>query len=725
MKLRNIFRVRPLLTRAPQMGTGAWFATLRVAVGLCAASALTGCIVEEEQSYDPLNNPGSHAWTTSEKVACNSDADCAQGEACEDQVCQMRRCADAYNSAPPLGSNRYFGVDGEVAVISDAAYIDGYETSGGTKYLDSWDLSKSGKVVDVAGGNLTGKRPRQIAAAIDFSQSLKIRDGKSTFDLPIGIVPKAIATGDVDADGVDEIVAYAADGTIALCRADKKSCQNFKISGKGLDVAVADVDGDGYEEPIFLTDDPKQSTLVIWNLDAKKTGQKETRAWTLSFRAQSMAAAVVHKGVPAEVALLEDGGWLGLKSDRLHLFSAMQENITSTTDVTTKAIDLGAGDRGSDGVAEIAVLRDDKSFELWGGNGMTGLAQIGTYPLSVGTTAARVSILDWDGDSASGRLTEGPVLVAGNAVPLAALMFPPFHAGAVDKPAVIAVGANDSTSTGSSHTVKLSVGLAVSFSAEVPAFKAEVGAHLDKEFSVTKTLTKTQMIGEDFWIESNPQIYGSDYGAVVMSCGCYHRYHYVTDDPAKHVGGSGQGVDIYIPVGGQTQLWSSKRYNAMAKAVKTLPVIPVGARVGDAKSYPTKIQAIDGQIIKQDDMVFPNPPTYQVSDVGDVGFTLETGKTETNETAQSTTIGVSGALELFGVGVESTIDIGVEQGYSIEVGHATSFGGKIPPIFDDPETPEDEFAVYHYGFTPFVYRQHYATKTGADAGYYVLYYAVK
>ncbi len=706
------------------MGTGASFGILRVAVGLCAASALTGCIVDDQQSYDPQNNPGSHAWATSEKVACQSDSDCAQGEACESQVCQMRRCADAYTSQPPLGLNRYFGVDGEVAVISDAAFVDGYEIANGSKYLASWDLSKAGKVVDVAGGNLTGKRPRQIAVALDLSQSLKIRDGQSIYDLPIGIVPKAIATGDVDADGVDEIVAFAADGTIALCRADKKTCQNFKINGVGLDVAVADVDGDGYDEAIFLTDEGKQSGLAVWNIDAKKTGQKDTVAWTINAKAGAIAAGDVRGNGKAEVAVFEDGGWWGWSSDKVHLFSAISGQFVSSTAVNGHSIDVAVGDRNSDGVAEVAVLRDDKNYELWSANS-GGMAQIGTYPITVGKTASRINILDWDGDSASGRMTEGPVLVAGNAVPLAAAVFPPFLGAFVDTPGVIALGASSSMTTGASHSVKLSVGLAVSFSAEVPLFKAEVGAHLDKELTLTHTLEKSQLISEDFWIESHPEVYGTDYGAVVMSCGCYHKYHYVTDDPANHIGGSGQGVDIYIPVGGQTQLWSTKRYNAMAKAVKTLPVIPVGVRVGDVKSYPTKVQTLEGKVVPQDDMVFPNTPTYQVSDVGQVGFTLETGKSETNEKAESTTVGVSGSLEAFGVGIESTIDLGVEQGYSVTVGNATDFGGKVPALIDNPETPEDEFAVYHYGFTPFVYRQHYTTKNGADAGYYVLYYAVK
>ncbi len=688
-----------------------------------AALASTGCTVIEDAHYDPQNNPGSHAWTTSENVVCQSDADCSNGEACDGGVCQMRRCAESYASKPPMGVNHYFGTDGELAVISDGTFVDGYEADGTGKYLDSWSMS--GKIVDVAGGNLTGKRPQQIALALEFNDSLKIRDGGTTFDLPIGMWPRAIAAGDVDADGLDEVVAFADDGSIAVCDVDQKKCTSAKLPGsKAIDLAVADVDGDGFAEPVFVTDDGNgKSGIVVWNLDHKTTGQQESLAWSINVKVKAMSAGDVRGKGTAEVALLEDRGWWGFANDRVHLFSPASGKIVSSSDVNGHTIDVAVGDRNSDDIDEIAFLRDDHKFELMSAKD-GGLTSIGSYPITVGKAAQRLSIVDWNGDSASGRLTEGPVLVAGEAVPIAALTFPPFVANVAQGPAVIAVGATDSTSTGNSHTVTLSVGMAVSFGAEVPAFKAEVGAHLNKDWSYTHTVTKTESIGQDFWIESNPALYGADYGAVILSCGCYHRYHYVTEDPAKRIGGSGQGVDIYVPVGGQTQLWSSKRYNAMAKAVGTLPVIPVNVRIGDMKSYPGKLETLDGQVLPQKDMVFPKPPLVQVSDVGEVGFSLITGKSETNESAETTTIGVSGSIEAFGVGVESTIDVGVAQGYSIDVSHEADFGGKIPAIPDNPSTPEDEFAINHYGFTPFVYRQHYTAKNGKDAGYYVLYYAV-
>jgi hypothetical protein len=702
----------------------AWVARLGT-IALAAAS--TGCVVVDElERYDPQNNPGNKSWSTSEKVDCTSDKDCATGESCQNNVCQMRRCAEAYESKPPLGINRYFGTDGELAIISDNTFIDGFESDGTGKYLNSWEMPASGnKIVDITGGNLTGKRPHQIAVALEFTDKVKIKDGNGTFDLQLPMWPKAIAAGDTDADGLDELVAVSQDGAVAVCRVDKKSCSSSKFSGiKVVDVAVADVDADGFAEPVFLTDDGKNSGMVVWNLDAKKTGQKETLAWTVNLKIRAMAAGQVRANGPAEMALLEDRGWWGFANDRVHLFSPATEKITSSVDVNGHTIDVAVGDRNSDDVAEIAFLRDDHKYELMSAkDGM--LTKIGEYAITVGKVAQRISMVDWNGDSASGRLSEGPVLVPGNAIPIAALVFPPFPSHVAANGASVSLGSTESTSTSNSKTVSLSVGLAVSFEAELPLFKAGVGAHINKDFSKTHTITKTQSVGQSFEIDANPSLFGTDYGAVVMSCGCYHRYRYVTEDPANRIGGSGKGVDIYVPVGGQTQLWSTKRYNAMAKAVKTLPVIDIPARIGDVKSYPRKIQTLSGEPVPTADMLFPKPPTFQVSDVGTIGFSLSAGKSETNETAETTTLGVSGSLEAFGVGVEATIDVGVTQGYSIEVGNETEFGGTIPAIHDDPNTPEDEFAINHYGFTPFVYRQHYKGKNGKDAAFYVLYHAMK
>ena len=209
-----------------------------------------------------------------------------------------------------------------------------------------------------------------------------------------------------------------------------------------------------------------------------------------------------------------------------------------------------------------------------------------------------------------------------------------------------------------------------------------------------------------------------------MGCGCYHRYKYETDDPAGKLDGSGKVADILVPVGGQHQLWSSRRYNALAEATGSLPVIDVPVTVGDPGSYPESPQTLAGEPIAEEDMVFPESPSFQVSDVGFVGFFLMANEYETNSIAETTTVGMSAGLGAFGAEVDVEASIGVTQGYSIRVGKEAYFGGKVPPVPDNPDTPEDEYAIHRYSFSPHVYREHWTNAAGEDSGFYVIGYSV-
>ena len=697
-------------------------------LALALPLALAGCTAPADDGIDDDGKtPGTAPLNHDQDVTCTTTDDCGDGETCEDGICQMARCLDNYESQPPMGVNRYFGTDGELTVISDNTWVDAFEGSNG-EYINSWDLSAAGgQVVDVAGGNLTGLRPHSVAVAVEFSDVVHINGPGGITQLNIGIWPQALAAGDVDADGIDELVAFASDGTIAVCHVDVGTCSGASIDGaSGKDVAVADVDGDGFAEPIFLIDNQGSSELIIWNTDAELTEQEPTYGWGFNFPVVAMSAGKLSADAPtADVLLLEDGGWWGWSSDRLYTFRPTAEDFIAQTDLSGHTLDIAIGDRNSDDKGEIAVLHDDKTIEMLSFDGAS-FATIMTTTVTVASSAQRISFVDWDGDSASGRLVDGPELIAGKAVPIAAMMFPPYPAGAAvgALSANITLGDVESTDETMSDTVSLGVGMGLSFGAEALGFKAKVGGYLNQDFSVTQSVTKSFQVGARYWILAQPDLHGTAYAPVIMSCGCYHRYRYETEDPAGLIGGSGQVVDIFQPVGGQAQLWSSLRYNALAETVGTLPKIEVPIRVGDHKSYPNTVVDLQGQPIAQDDMLFPEIPSYQISDVGFVSFWLVAGETQTNEVATTTTMGVESSFGAAGVSLNTDVSIGVGQGYSVSVGKSTLFAGGIPPIPDDPTTPEDEFDVFRYSFSPYVYRQRYVDAYGAEAGYYVMHFAV-
>lgn len=700
-------------------------AVLAVGVSL-AGGALSGC---GDASEDPLlpaddSGPGTEAWNDDD-VGCESDGDCAQGEVCGDGVCQMQRCTgEAYASVAPLGNYRYFGLDREIAVVGDGTFVDGYESKDGG-YLASWEIGET--ITDVVGGNLLGTRPQALAAAVEFSDEVRIQDGKGERKLSVGIWPIALAAGDVDADGIEELIALGQEGSVSVCRVLEQTCQVVEITGvTGVSIAAGDVDGDGFDEPVILVDREGSSEVVVWNTDHDKTEQEELVAWSVNKTLSALGVGDVDGDGLAEAMMLEDGGLWGWASDVLHVFSPAQGSIVASPSVDAATIDVDAGDRDGDGRAEAVLLRDNAAFEVVSIDAAGALAQLVNGSLAVGQGATRIATVDWDGDSPAGKLLTGPELVSGAVVPVALMLFPPYDRAAQTKgSANVVVGNTETQSETMSDTVSLHLGLTVGYEADIAGIvKAGVSGYLYKDQSATQALTRSISVGQRFTVEADPKLLGDDYAAVVLSCGCFHAYSYETDDPANKVGGSGKEMRMFVPVGGQTALWSTKRYAAMAKVVGGLPEMKVPYRIGELASYPAAHQTLAGQPIPDADRVFPEPPSFQVSDVGTVSWSLTSTQSEANTVAETTTIGISGSLGAFGATVSGDVNTGFAHAYTVTVGEDALFAGSVPPLVDDPETPEDEFETYRYSFSPTVYREHYTDAAGEDAGYYVITYAV-
>ena len=234
----------------------------------------SGCAGESEPPTFE-DGPGATPWEGD--VKCTADADCLVGESCLDKVCQIQRCDGTFKpTPPPFGGHLDLGGDREILALAGGAELRGYETASG-ELTASWDVGGS-DAVDVAGGNLLGSRPLALAIARKDSTKITVRGLDGDRELDAGIVPKSLAAGDVDGDGIDEIVAVAADGGIALCDAIAGQCAPGQLEGaSGVDVAIADIDSDGFEEPMFLVEIGGKSKLVVWNVDGDKTGENELK----------------------------------------------------------------------------------------------------------------------------------------------------------------------------------------------------------------------------------------------------------------------------------------------------------------------------------------------------------------------------------------------------------------------------------------------------------------
>jgi hypothetical protein len=682
--------------------------------------------------------PGDQAWSDT-NVACKTTADCGTGEACVDSICQMQRCAgDNYHSTAPIGKNRVFFNDREYLVgDSSSSSLNSYDPISGSS-MGSWPTG-GGAVLDVAGGKFFGVRPESFAIAVAGDSTVRIKDALGTeHDIDVGFVPIAITAGDTDADGTDELIAVGDGGRFAVCQTATSVCTPYSKTLNGnpsvfLDVAAGDTNNDGADEILFLEDAGNGGrALASFDLNSSNDGLPQFITSGFSGNYTAITAGDMDGDGVVEVAVLENGGYAGLASDTAHIYqvtgSGWAERTTVTLDGDT--LDIAIGDTNADHKAELVALHNGtiraSGLEIFGW-GDSGIQSLGTMAVPGTRNGNRISMADLDGDSPSGTLVDGPVLISGKAIPTTVVTFPPYDKEHSQGVGDVDVGDSRSTSTSLSDTVSLTLGAELGVDLGVPGtFTAAIQGSYQKTWQHTHGVGQTLSVGNRIIASPQTDIHGFKYGGVVMSCGCYHRYTYVLSDPAGKIGGDGKQMAVMVPVGGQTTLWSTPRYNAMAQAVGDLPQVNVPMTIGDPTSYPTVPTTLDGQPIPSNDMVFPDPPLFTVSDAASVGWSLSTGTSTTNDDTTSTAIGVGvsfGIAGLVSVGVSENTSSG--SSYSVTVGKDVSFSGSVPPLPDNPNTPADEYKQFGFSFKPVVYRQHYTDGDGNDAAFYVITYVVQ
>lgn len=715
------------------------FAITLLAAGLAACSQSDfGTPDADSASGDDGGRPGESGWREQD-VSCEVDADCMDGESCVEGVCQMSRCKDGpYVSDAPLGALAYFARDHEVVVADKQAHegkywIDGYGPAGGNQidYPGSWSAGES-SVRDVAGGNLFGTRPDAFAVAVEGSSRVELGNMGESVD--VGFAPEALAAGDVDGDGVDELVALAKDGQIAVCHVDEKPrrCTTGNVSSsEGVDVTVADIDGDGLEEVIFLLDVGGDSYFYVWNKAAGEhtpEGEEDFGHYVGTGIHRIDAGDIDGDGV-AEVIAFQDDAFGFWNHASLFIYRQQGDELkqSGSHQVHDSTVDLSVADIDRDRAAEIVTVRSNGELEVLRSTGPGSLEMQFATQLQVSVDPHRLALVDFDGDSPGGKLVSGPSLFAGDVVPTMAMYFPPHDLERSDGDPTLFVGNNETSSTSTTDTVSLSLGIDVGVSASfLEIFKAGVSVGLRQQLSKSRTVQKTLTVGDRFMARPDVARLGHDYGMVVLSVGCFHTYTYEVEDPAEHLGaGSNEElIQVLVPVGGATTFWSTKRYNAMAERVDGLPVIDVPYVIGDPSSYPRAPERSDGTPIPEDDFVFPEVPRFVVSDAGDVGWWLTVGETETNEVSLNTSLELNTKAGIGPFEFGTHLGVGWGQSYAVSVGSESLFGGSVPPVPNNPSTPEDEYAAYAYAFSPVVYREHYTDAGGNDAAFYVLSFAV-
>ncbi len=698
-------------------------------LGVAVTLALVGCSSNAGNVVDDADRPGSRVIAG--VIACRSDADCQSGESCGKGFCQMKRCGGTYASLPPLGVNGYAYLDRALMVAGDTRGIRAlspYVTA------DRVQMNVSAAPADVAGGNFTGERPEGVAFVIAGSANLSLTfPGKEPVSFPIGFAGKRVAAGDVTGDGLDEIVVLGDGGAYAVCNAVEKSCKKGTLAVAATDVTVGDVDGDGVGEALFLS---PNLISVVDAASGKVKGSQPVKPLLVSLAAGDLDGDGKAELFGASAEGLTD-------PDVLHVFK-LGATLTPVgelpLDYTVSNDALDVAYTKQDNKPRIGVLAS--STKLVVAEVVNGaVQQVSTAAVS---GAKRLSAADVSGRSALVRLkTPQPILEVGPPVPIAVLTLPPYSATYSQGPSSATLGTTEESSTaestGSSKTVSLSLGLGIGLPPNpVSGMMAAVGLGPGASLFVSNTMATTASrqvsknislsVGNSYTVTAEPQVDGYNSGGVVLGGGCYHRFDYTIDDPERLSDANTETLATYVPVGGETSLWSSRRYNALVDAIGDgrLPKIEIPMKLGTVASYSAEPVTLDGKPIPEEDNVFPKPPVTRSSDVGTVGFTLTVNDSTTNTDATafnySRSISVSGNIGIVSGQFSQDTNWGLDQSYSVTLGTSASFSGQIGPVRDDPGTPANEATVYGYSFNPLVYRQHFEKKDGQDGAYYVLTY---
>lgn len=710
---------------------------------ILSALALLGCSQSDfgefptPEELPTPEGPGDPAWGDA-NISCNNSDDCTPTETCENNVCMPSRCDNGpFESRSPIGANYIFFDDKEILVadqelVQGSYWIDGYmpaNTEITYKTGGSWSAGSS-PIIDLAGGNVLGIRPDAAIAAIQGSSSIVIRHDSGDSTLSIDFQPIAVAAGDIDQDSIAEVVAIGAGGQFAICQADEGTCSSGQIDGaaEGFDVTVGDVDGDHYEEPVFLVRKGKNTELVAHNPNHEDSGEPKWTGGASEDYTAISAGKVDDSGADKVIGLI-DGGYLGWVDDQLDTieFSGASIKVIGEVDVDAETKDIELSDLDMDGRDEIAVLYGDREVQVRRAVSASNHSIITTRTLSVTEAPSRLGLADLDGDSPTARQLGEPELVSGGMVPVAVMQFPPFSKTFSKDVAYLFVGRSDNTGEDFSDSMSVRYGVGVGFDAKIPnVVRGGFMARFGQEWSERVTTGERYTVGSRFIMRPDIELHGNDFSVVMLSSGCFHSYGYEIDDPkgalAKEFDGS--NMAMLVPVGGNITVWSSKRYNALARHLGSLPEIETRVRVGDPSSYPRSPETTKGEPVNDDQMLFPETPNLTVSDVGVVGFWLSRADYDIND--KSTSIDMSGYGNV-GVGpVTVNVDTGLNnsRSHSINIGSDVLFGGGVPAVPDNPDTPEDEHAAHGFSYSPKVHSETYTDANGNQAGYYVLTFTV-
>lgn len=522
--------------------------------------------------------------------------------------------------------------------------------------------------------------------------------------------PVSVATGDMDGDGIEEILVGGTEGDhedsyfIVYDDANTGFTKLLEHTPDDnmdwVDVTTGDIDGDGLQELLIfgINDDGEDTmahilddanagfaTITSWDTD-------DGLVWPISVAAGDLDGDRVDEIVFfATDADNEDSEGYAL-DDGLHSFKQMHyfEEYDDADHV-----EVTIGDIDCDGKAEIVRLgTEDDGDDLEGeayDDAAAGFASLKTWAADDNSEWAAVACGDFDGDGITLQYTDEHWVTTSDPRVLVVMAAPPCVDGISQKysGSGTAYGTEVSQGSGSSVEIGTTSSVTFSFEAEDPfgIAKAHASTTISQEFA--KTNTETSMTT---WGTSYASSYPDD--VVIYEATKYDNYKYeITSHPDPDLVGTNMTIDvpremmIYKETIDYFNANNGDSYDIGSETFKHTP--------GKVWSYPT---ATDKMMTLNNYVGWESTPVAVGQGAGTNTVTLDLSTEETTEESLTMGVEMEAGASVGGVGFSASSGMFTTNTHSITVGESTIYQGTVGDI-----ESTKEYEKYSYNFGMFVY----------------------
>ncbi|MGQ9535056.1 MAG: T9SS type A sorting domain-containing protein [bacterium] len=631
----------------------------------------------------------------------------------------------ALYGAKPLGGRFRLLQNDEVAVVdnSGSGFFDIYEPESNS-YEQSFGLP--GVALDIGSGDLNNSGIDEIVGVYSNSVYIRWYNGTSWQGQSYALGKsgmKYVACGDYFEDSINigyEIVTASADSIFWWKWSQSTGLTLLKAvgpSGGIYDICCGDIDGDRYDEVVYLTSAKQCLNLEYINED----GSRHTCPTfiTLDERGSyiSVCAGNLRADIKEEVIILETKWWPS--NDVLHFYEYDSTFIEiKTINIGHRGdLDLACGNADTDKYEEVFLLRGDRKVDVFNFDGLEG-----TFNLSGSSDPVRIAAPDWDGDNAQLVFTGGPYLCSSELWPTLVLSLPPYHNGIVQGECTIKYGEDYQQNQNLEATLSLTAQTTMGYKFQFPGglFEANVSASI--EAGIKKHLKEHHTFSWGSWY----QISSNYPHNIVMAARTYYDgFFYKIFDPRNLLGDTldQDTINLAVPKASSSSIpITLENYLAYADTIDYLPkglLLPI-QQPGDVTTYPQGYVYPNGYPIPSEELLFVNHPIYSITQGVQGGWYIYLQETQVHDNVLysqgNLAVKVSGQIPggpFFSFQIAGAI--GAQKTHQFKMGRELLIEATMGYLHDTLN-----FWQWYYEYSPYIY--HASSDSG---GFYVLNFMVQ